>query len=259
MERTQDTHEGYGMEITDLYSEIVEKLEKKANPKIASDDRFFHKVAGFKSYGIRAPVFGELFKPYRSVLKQLSFGEKLELARMFFQSGFIEQETFGIAVLSYGAREMEPANFDFLDEIAGYINNWGATDYFSLSVLQPLLRAYPNETMRFLRKWNESENLWKRRASVVAFTRKIGSSGKFTQEALELCHNLIWDKEDLVQKGVGWALKDVMRGDKQRVLKYVKALRRKGVSAIITLYAIRDLKGNERKKVLRINPNGKSF
>jgi hypothetical protein len=46
VERTQDTHEGYGMEITDLYSEIVEKLEKKANQKSPAMTGFFTKWLG---------------------------------------------------------------------------------------------------------------------------------------------------------------------------------------------------------------------
>jgi len=96
--------------------------------------------------------------------------------------------------------------------------------------------------------------MWKRRASVVTFTRKIGESGKFTEEALKLCDNLIWDKEDYVRKGVGWALKDNMRGNKQGVLDYIKSLRQKGVSSVITLYSIRDLKGKEREEVLKIKP-----
>jgi 3-methyladenine DNA glycosylase AlkD len=85
---------------------------------------------------------------------------------------------------------------------------------------------------------------------VVAFVRKIGESGEFTEEALRLCENLVGDPEDLVRKGVGWALKDVMRGDRERVLAYVKDLRRRGVSATITLYAIRDLRGAERDEML---------
>jgi len=105
-----------------------------------------------------------------------------------------------------------------------------------------------------LRKWNSSKSLWKRRASVVTFTRKIGISGDFTDEALELCDNLIWEKEDYVRKGVGWALKDNMRGAKKKVLEYVKSLRRQGISSVITLYAIRDLKGKEREEVFNIKP-----
>jgi 3-methyladenine DNA glycosylase AlkD len=71
---------------------------------------------------------------------------------------------------------------------------------------------------------------------------------------LELCDNLIWDREDLVRKGVSWALKDIMRGDRKRVLEYVKGLRRKGVSAVITLYAIRGLREEEQKEFLKIEP-----
>jgi len=43
-----------------------------------------------------------------------------------------------------------------------------------------------------------------------------------------------------------------MRADKERVLEYVKSLRKRGVSSVITLYAIRDLKGKEREEVLEI-------
>ena len=94
--------------------------------------------------------------------------------------------------------------------------------------------------------------MWKRRASVTAFVRKVGESGNYTEEALAFCENLIWAKEDLVQKGVGWCLKDVMRGDQKKVFKYVKDLRKRGVPSTITLYAIRDLKGTKRQEVLKV-------
>jgi len=45
-----------------------------------------------------------------------------------------------------------------------------------------------------------------------------------------------------------------MRGSKKKVLDYVKSLRGRGVSSVITLYAIRDLKGRERKEVLGKKP-----
>ena len=93
--------------------------------------------------------------------------------------------------------------------------------------------------------------MWKRRASVVAFTRTVGASGQFTKEALSLCDNLAFNEEDLIRKAVGWALKDLMRGNKKQVLAYVKKLRRQGASAVVTLYAIRELKGKERREVLR--------
>jgi 3-methyladenine DNA glycosylase AlkD len=77
-----------------------------------------------------------------------------------------------------------------------------------------MINKYPIEVIGLLRKWNQSYNKWKRRASVVVFTRRIAKDGRFIDEALDLCENLIWDEEDLVRKGVGWALKDNMRSDK---------------------------------------------
>jgi 3-methyladenine DNA glycosylase AlkD len=121
-------------------------------------------------------------------------------------------------------------------------------------VTRPLLEEYTKEVIDLLKIWNTSENPMKRRASVVTFTRSTAESGKYVDITLELCDNLIWDEEDLVRKGIGWALKDTMRADRDRILEYVKELRRKGVSSTITLYAIRDLKGEQRQEVLSIKP-----
>ena len=139
--------------------------------------------------------------------------------------------------------------------MAGRFTGWSHVDDVCIAVIQPLLRAHRSETLALLERWNGSANRWKRRASVVAFVRKIGESGEFTEDALRLCENLAFDRQDLVRKGVGWALKDLMRGDRERVLEYVKELRRRGASSTVTLYAIRDLDGRERQEVLAVRPN----
>jgi 3-methyladenine DNA glycosylase AlkD len=87
---------------------------------------------------------------------------------------------------------------------------------------------------------------------VVTFVRKAAKSGKFAEEVIHLCENLIWDEEDIVQKGVGWALKDNLRSASDLILPYIKDLRRRGVPSTITLYAIRDLKGAKRQEVLAV-------
>ena len=87
---------------------------------------------------------------------------------------------------------------------------------------------------------------------MVTFVRKVAESGEFTDEVIHLCENLIMDREDIVQKGVGWALKDNLRSAPDRILPYIKDLRRRGVSSTITLYAIRDLRGVKRQEVLAV-------
>lgn len=239
-----------------MYREIVAELERRADAKRAEKEMYYHKKVGegFKAYGISTLEFYEIAKKYRNVFKQLTFKERITLAERFFRSGYAGQMSFGIILLKLSVKEMEPEDFGVLEIVGDCLNNWATTDGFCIDVLQPLLLAYPREVLWILREWNKAESLWKRRASVVVFTRRVGASGKFTDEALELCDRLVLDAEDYVRKGVGWALKDAMRGDKKKVLEYVKGLRQKGVSAVITLYAIRDLRGKERKEVLNFKP-----
>jgi len=245
-------------EIHSFYLEIAGQLEKLAENK-ASKARLDwfkqqHKNSTNKAYGIKAASVRKLIKNHTHQFKQLDLNDKLDLAKEFYKSRFFEQTIVGDALVEFSAESMAPANFALLDDVVSFFSNWPSVDWLCLHVMQPLLLQYKEATLELLRKWNRSENMWKRRASVVTFVRKIGSSGKFTETVLEFCDNLVWDEEDLVRKGVGWALKDSIASDKKRILEYIKSLRRKGVSSKITLYAIQDLKGKERREVLQAKP-----
>ena len=236
----------------DLYKSIYDDLLKHRDKKKIVADSRYHKYDGYNSFGIKSAVRKEIFRKYRKEIKQLSCREVLVLAKKLAARRIEDATLAGNFVLQ---NRPECPNKDILPSLDKYLNNfrsWSTTDDFCINVLQPTLMKNPKETLHLLGKWNRSKNMWKRRASVVVFVRKIGQGGRFTNEALKLCNGLIWDKEDLVQKGVGWCLKDVMRGDKKKVLAYVEALRKKGVPAVITLYAIRGIKGPERSRILAV-------
>ena len=239
--------------VGDLHRSLIAALEAQADPAWAKATGRFHKYEGFQCYGIRTSAWKALWSRFGSRFRRLSLDQRLSLANALLASGFEEQAWVAIRLWALSVDEMQATHFSHLDRGLDHFHSWSTTDGFCIDVLQPLLHQYPQEILTLLRKWNRSENRWKRRASVVAFARKVGASGQFVNDTLELCDNLIWDKEDLVQKGVGWALKDSMRGAKPKVLEYVKNLRRKGVPATITLYAIRDLRGAEREAILVIH------
>lgn len=235
-----------------LYQKIYSDLIKHENKKAAEIDKKYHKYDGHRSFGIKAPVLDMLLKQHKTEVQKLSCKEAFALAQMLYKAKIEDTILAGNFVLQNKIDCIGKEQLPFLDKALDNFCSWSQIDDFCIDVLQPVLLKYPNDTLRFLKKWNESKNMWKRRASVVAFVRKVGESGKFTNEALLLCENIIWDKEDLVQKGIGWCLKDVMRGDKKKVFEYIKKMRKRSVPATITLYAIRDLKGAERAEILKI-------
>lgn len=232
-----------------LHKNIVSDLKKHGDKKVAEGDKYYHKYERYEAYGIKMPVLRALLRQYKRDIQALDCKDALALAQQFYVSHIEEQVLAGNYVLHLKRDCLPPAIFSYWDKALDHFNSWSTIDDFCMNVFQPILLEYPKKMLALLRTWNKSKNMWKRRASVATFTRKIGGSGEFTDEALELCENLIWDKEDLVRKAVGWCLKDVMRGDKVRVLAYVKNLRKRGVSSVIISYALRDVRSREKARL----------
>jgi len=220
-------------------------------------DRKFHKHDEYLSYGLKASDFRKIMKEFHSRFSELSLQEKMDLASRLLQEHIGELGHAGLYVLTLSVKELGPKNFVYLDGLPQHFRSWSHVDHLSLGVMQPMLWSHRKETLELLEEWSFSPIKWKRRASIVAFTRNAAKMGEFTKEVLRLCENLIWDKEDIVQKGVGWALKDSLRSAPERILPYIKNLRQRGVSSTITLYAIRDLKATKRQEVLAVKRNKK--
>ena len=240
------------MHIDELHRAVTQAIRQRAGCAPRRANQLTRGADWFSYYGIYTPELRELLREFKSQFATLTLDRRLSLARKLYADAIEEHASAATQLLAISAPQLTPAHFSTLDALLDHFHSWGTTDDFCVNVMYPLVEKYPRESVTLCRRWNRSSNPWKRRASVVAFTRKIGASGKFTGEVLRLSENLIEDDQDLVQKGVGWALKDNLRGSKKEVLAYVKNLRRRGVSAVITLYALRDLKGREREAILRV-------
>jgi 3-methyladenine DNA glycosylase AlkD len=233
-----------------LIADLQRAIKNKTGRTQPLADRKFHKHDDYVSYGLKASEFRELMKEFHPRFLELSFQEKMDLASELLQEGIGELGHVGLYIVTLCVKELEPRHFLFLDSLPQYFQSWSHVDHLALGVIQPLLWRYRKETLQLVEEWSRSPIRWKRRASVVTFTRDAAKSGKFTEEVIRLCEKLTWDKEDIVQKGVGWALKDNLRSAPEIILPYIKDLRQRGVPSTITLYAIRDLKGAKRKEIL---------
>jgi 3-methyladenine DNA glycosylase AlkD len=235
-----------------LIRELREAMEQAAGRTQPLVERRYHRHDEYRALGLKAAEYYRIMDVFLPLFQTLPLQEMLKTAQALLDTGIGELGHAGIHILSLRTRELTLDHFPLFDRMADEFHSWSHVDGFCTEILQPLLETYPEEILGFLERWSGSPNRFKRRASVVAFVRRAGASGKYTEPMLRLCEKLIWDKEDIVQKGVGWALKDNLRSAKDTVLPYIKELRRRGVPSAITLYAIRDLKGEERKAVLAV-------
>lgn len=238
--------------IKKIITELIRVFEQTSGCKKPQVERRYHKHDQYVCYGLKTSDFHKIMKEYRPRFLALSLSERLELAAKLLETRIGELGHAGFYVLSISSDQLQPKHFSVLDVAADNFTSWSHVDVLCTRVTPPLLFNYPEQMLDFLNKWNLSPNRFKRRASVVTFIQDVAKSGNFLDDALRLCENLVWDEEDIVRKGVGWVLKVNMEYAQNRVLEYVKDLRRRGVSSTITLYAIEKLPPEIRKKVLSI-------
>ena len=214
------------------------------------------------SYGVPKSWWKTMSRCWGDDFAGLGYRDRVALARLLPRSHTQEQGHVAMAVLRAGVDQLRPDRFDDLDQLVDDFTSWSMTDDLATGkrgVMPAILARHPNETIALLERWSRSGNRWKRRSSVIVFTRRVAAEGRYTDVALRLCESLAHDEDDLVREGVGWALKDVARAGpsaRRRVIALVKRMRREGVSSTVTLYAIRDLRGPERESVLRVKRDG---
>jgi 3-methyladenine DNA glycosylase AlkD len=98
-----------------------------------------------------------------------------------------------------------------------YINNWDLVDSSAHKIVGAYL--YDKDRKR-LYELAKSENLWEKRISIISTANFIGK-GDFA-DTLKISNILINDKHDLIQKAVGWMLREVGKRNQIIEEKFLK-------------------------------------
>jgi len=99
----------------------------------------------------------------------------------------------------------------------GRVNNWDLVDSSAEFIVGPWLQSRSKDVLFQLAA---DGNLWARRVSILAAFDYVKSGNGAT--TLALAERLLNDKEDLIQKAVGWQLREVgKRVDRQLLLGFL--------------------------------------
>jgi 3-methyladenine DNA glycosylase AlkD len=98
-----------------------------------------------------------------------------------------------------------------------WINNWDLVD----ASAAPLVGAHLEKGERaLLRRLARSKSIWERRIAMVATSHYI-KSGEFT-DALAIAGLLVNDEHDLIQKAVGWMLREIGNRDRKAEERFLQ-------------------------------------
>lgn len=103
------------------------------------------------------------------------------------------------------------------------IDSWGSVDMFACYLAGPAWRER-QVSDKLIHDWVRSRNRWFRRAALVSTVplnnKARGGSGD-TERTLEVCRELIADRDDMVVKALSWALRELSKRDPVTVDRFV--------------------------------------
>ncbi|MCU0402900.1 MAG: DNA alkylation repair protein [Algoriphagus sp.] len=198
--------------MSELTQQIIAALRGKAIPEKATFLPKFFKT-GPGEYGEGDQFMGVTVPDQRQIAKQFFKEMCLEDLSQLIQNPFHEVRLTGLMALVYRYEktksEAERAELvDFYLSHLDYVNNWDLVDS---SCLQILGHFYLKREKALFYELADSGHLWRQRVAMISSFYWI-KKGEFV-DALALAEKLKNHPHDLMQKAVGWMLREIGKRD----------------------------------------------
>jgi 3-methyladenine DNA glycosylase AlkD len=182
--------------------EIQKILTEKAIPEAKASHQKF--VPGNeKIYGVRMPFLNELARDYKN--------GGFDLAEALWKAGALEEKILAVKLLGKIAKKDPERSLEMVRLFARNIGNWAVCDAIGMQGLKPILKTHQVQIFELAKKYNQSNDFWQRRLSLVLvewYTRIKG----LHPEIKKLVRALENDEEYYVRKAIVWINKNLEKG-----------------------------------------------
>ena len=200
-------------------------LRRLARPAGTFDAaRYFRGDHNLRFYNVGTDTMRTLARDiYLANRADWTVSDAMRLANDLMRDPHLETKSVGIELVARFKREFHPRLLVAWKRwLARDLSaNWATTDSICGALTGPLLAAHPH-LIRQMRTWATHRNMWVRRASVVSLIVPMRYALGVDQ-AYRIARMLHADKNDLIQKAVGWTLREAGKQDAVRLERYLRA------------------------------------
>ncbi|MFH0755231.1 MAG: DNA alkylation repair protein [bacterium] len=231
-----------------IIGQIRKELKNKADAKTEKEINKARAMFGneTKLLALKVPETRKIAEFFAKKLKEeKDFDTALKVADELYKSGVFEEATVAESILKEFKTRFDDSTFDKFDEWIDYIKNWANIDMLCGWLIAPIILKDESK-IKIISQWTKSKNRWRRRAAAVSLVKPV-RKGIYLKQALHVAENLIQDEDDMVQKGVGWLLKEAGGRFPDEAIKFLIKCRPK-ISRLVLRLACEKLP--YKKKVL---------
>jgi len=235
---------------------LTSSLHKISSKEKAQASRRYFPL-GFNGIGANAADIKLIIATFQQDNAELSADEMLVITEYLLKNSHYSEEVliaFGLINKFVKRHYGDELILRFEYWLENYASNWSHVDDLCIKTIYQFLmtRPYLIETTQH---WAYSQVPWCRRACNVVWVkfikRKIGKSIYYLDEKLVFknCVLLIEDKDEFVQKSIGWLLKVTAVHHQQAVIDYL-ILNSKSMPRSTIRYATEKMALTTRKEIL---------
>jgi 3-methyladenine DNA glycosylase AlkD len=167
----------------------------------------------------------------RDVRKEHGLNFLIGVADQLFSGSVLEEKVAAVFLLEKLDADFGDREFKLFESWLDRISSWADHDALVHYLIAPMVAAKPVRA-KIVFRWAKSSKRWHRRAACVALIR--GARAKmFFPEITKLSDSLLTDKDDMVQKGLGWLLRETAKFDAKRTVPYLMKIRRRSPRLVL--------------------------
>jgi 3-methyladenine DNA glycosylase AlkD len=198
------------------------QLRRVADPRKAPGMQAYMKSA-MPYHGVHTPILSRTCKQLFSDLELASAPIWRAYVLELWRGATHREERYAAILLSgdrRAARFQTPAAMPLYEELIVTGAWWDYVDPIASGRVGPILKSYPARMKKMMLAWSRSDNVWKRRTSILC---QLGLKNDTDVELLYACVQPSMDSNEFfLQKAIGWALRQQARIDPRRVQRYVR-------------------------------------
>lgn len=205
-------------------------LNGASAPHTIEVERFFKEE--IQSRGWRAKELRQVARRFRrSILNDRDQKFLLAVCDKLFRGRVLEEKIFAVLMIEDHTDELGHPEFKLFETWLERVSTWADHDALVSYLIGPMIAADPRRA-RVVFQWAKSRDRWHRRAAAVALIRAVAQH-KCRAEVVKVTRMLLADKDDMVQKGLGWLLRVAAKVDREHTLPLLMKIRGKAPRLVL--------------------------
>jgi 3-methyladenine DNA glycosylase AlkD len=235
------------MTAQELAASVREQLIAAANPATRDGIRHYFREP-IDPYGVPTPQVRRIAAAAYKALKIWPPAQRNRFCQELWKSGKSEEGVVAIYVYRRFQKQCAACEFHLFEKwIDRFVRNWAHCDGVGSWLIAACIENEP-ALSQALPEWTRSPNRWKRRAAAVSLIQEA-KRGRSTEMIFRIADAIAADPDDMVQKGVGWMLKEAYPPRPRAVVEFLEARRGK-IPRRVLRYAAEKMKERDRAAVL---------